>query len=152
MPMPYVCRTNSGQNFEACQNEAICLNRENKGFEYKPDESYSYFMQNWYTQMDWICTPTTSIDLIATFFFGGLSLGAFCISWLPDKCGRKVTLMITGPILTCAHLALLYWPNITVKVICFGVLGLFYIGKTVCLNLMYELCEKKYTPKICNVF
>ena len=60
--------------------------------------------------------------------------------------------MITGPILTCSHFALLYWPNITVKMICFGMMGFFYIGKTVCMNLMYELTEKKYTPSICNFF
>jgi len=102
--------------------------------------------------MEWLCTPTTSIDLIATFFFAGLGLGALCISWLPEKLGRKYTLMVTGPILTACHFSLLYWPNIMVKMVCFGMLGFFYIGKTVCLNLMYELCEKKHTPKICTIF
>ena len=96
--------------------------------------------------------PTASIDRVAAFFFIGLGSGALCISWLPEKLGRKYTLMVTGPILTACHLSLLYWPNITVKMICFGMMGFFYIGKTVCLNLMYELTEKKHRSTICNYF
>ena len=96
--------------------------------------------------------PTYRIDLIATLFFFGLGAGVFCISWLPEKLGRKPTLMITGAVLTPCHFALVYWPSTNVKMACYGVMGFCYIGKTVCLNLMYELTEKKHIPVICNIF
>ena len=151
LEQPYECRTEQG-DFRACFKQEICANQQNPNFEYQLDRSYAFTLENWFTQLNWICTPTYSIDLIATLFFIGLGAGAFLISWLPEKIGRKPTLLLTGAILTPCHFALLYWPNTNVKIVCYGVMGFLYIGKTVCLNLMYELSEKKHTPLICNIF
>lgn len=82
----------------------------------------------------------------------GLGAGAFCCSWLPDKLGRRITLLATGLVLTPVHFALIYTNNYTIKLVGFGLIGFLYIGKTVTLNLMYELTEKKYTGCICYAF
>ena len=102
--------------------------------------------------MDWVCTPSQHIDLLASFFMFGLGIGAFSISWLPEKFGRKNTLMYTGIVTTLAQFFLLYWPSYPVRLASMGTIGVFYINKSVCFNMMYELTEKKYTPPICTLF
>jgi len=46
--------------------------------------------------MDFVCTPQAKIDMLASIYMIGVGIGAFTLSWLPDKYGRKTTLLITG--------------------------------------------------------
>ncbi len=68
--------------------------------EYKVDKDYEYYLNNWYVEMDFVCTQTTKIDLLATIYMIGVGLGGFSMSWIPDKYGRRQTLIFTGLITT----------------------------------------------------
>lgn len=77
-----------------------------------------------------------------------VGIGALCISWLPDKYGRRKTLIICGMITTPAQVVMLYCPNFYVRFVCYCLLAFFYIHNTMCFNYMFELTEAKYVPSV----
>ena len=62
----YLCSFNGGQDYATCSVESICQAREDPASTmlYKVDENYDYFMKNWYTEMDLMCVPVTSIAMM----------------------------------------------------------------------------------------
>lgn len=63
----YVCSPTGGDGvFSECSVQEICdartLAKESGGtvpFSYKVDTSYDYYLENWYTEMDLMCTSDT---------------------------------------------------------------------------------------------
>jgi len=98
MKQQFLCRTNSTDEFAQCSAEETICPRLNQGqfVEYKVDTSYEYYLNNWYVEMDFVCAETTKIDLMASIYMIGVGIGAFTLSWLPDKHGRRMTLLLTG--------------------------------------------------------
>jgi hypothetical protein len=86
----------SKPTWETCSAEAICGAREARpwlefGEDYKVDTSYEFYIENWYIEMDLMCTPTTTIGVIITAYYIGYVIGGlFC--HFPDKYGRKFSL------------------------------------------------------------
>ena len=77
--------------------EIICpLIEQGKFIEYKVDTTYEFYLNNWYVEMDFICTPQSKIDWLASIYMIGVAIGSFTLSWFPDKYGRKTTLILTG--------------------------------------------------------
>ena len=94
--------------------------------------------------MNWECFPKAKIAMMITVYMFGAGIGGLALSPLPDHIGRKKTLLIIG----CLHLpvqfVLLYVNDYTVRLICFGLMGLLYIKCTVVFNWMFELSEEKH--------
>ena len=52
----YLCSW-GGQDYQSCSNEDICLAQEAQQTDllYKVDESYKYYFNNWFTELDLVC-------------------------------------------------------------------------------------------------
>ena len=60
------------------------------------DTNYEYYVDAWYTKMNWECLPKSKIALLMTFMLIGAGFGGLALSPLPDYLGRKRTLIIVG--------------------------------------------------------
>jgi len=119
--------------------EEICADAD---LEYKVDTNYRYYLNNWVVEMDWVCIPSSSIAIIASVYLAGIGVGGVLFAPLPEKLGRKRTLLLTGSLHLAGQFILLYFPNYTARLLAMAVLGSMYISKSVCFNLMYEMLEK----------
>ena len=59
---------------------------------YKVDESYEYYLNNWMVEMDLVCTNKTVVGFMITFFFIGIILNSF-ITHIPDVYGRRLSVI-----------------------------------------------------------
>ena len=89
---------------------------------YKVDESYKYFMKNWYTEMDLMCVAPAAVGMMYTWYFVGTMVGGI-LSPFPDRIGRKKS-VIAGLILsTIAQTIMLFVSNMNVRSVCFFLMG-----------------------------
>ena len=131
-----------------CSTEDICearaeaaLTGNSLPFSYKQDTSYEYYLTNWYTDMDLMCTPVTQISLMySLFFFGRLSCGI--LAPIPDKIGRKKSVMLSFGLSLLAQSVLVAYQSILVCSACMFLLGFSsiknsqtYVWSTDCVPL-----------------
>ena len=96
----YLCKHEDGAvNYEFCPREEICAKSTESPFEYQIDTGYQYYINNWFVEMDLVCTPMSSIRMIVTSYFIGFLLGGLAYA-IPDIYGRKKALLI-GLTLNC---------------------------------------------------
>ena len=99
-----MCSPIGEDNYSECSVEDVCIARETDGdndlsFTYKVDESYDYYINNWYIEMDLMCTPLTKISFMLTLYFVGSITGGLFAA-IPDRIGRKKS-VIYGMALSC---------------------------------------------------
>jgi len=98
--------------------------------------------------MNQVCEPPGKLDILAIVYMVFVGVGALCMSWLPDKYGRRKTLIICGLITIPAQVVMLYYPTYYSRLVCYCLLAFFYVHNTVCFNYMFELTEAKYVPSV----
>ena len=88
----YVCAPNDDPlSFAECSVENICAARESGeplSFSYKVDMNYDYYLNNWYVEMDLMCTSSTKISLMYMQYFVGTIIGGL-LTTIPDRIGRR---------------------------------------------------------------
>ena len=89
---------------------------------YKVDESYKYFMKNWYTEMDLMCVAPAAIGMMYTWYFIGTLVGVV-YTLVPDKIGRKKSVMAGLILSTIAQTIMLFVSNMNVRSVCFFLMG-----------------------------
>ena len=124
----YVCSPtgeSTSEVYSTCLVEDICAARESGqplDFTYKVDTSYEYYMNNWYVEMDLMCTPLTQISLMYMWYFVGTISGGV-LAVLPDRIGRKKSVIGGMLVSLAAQTVMLLVPSILVRSICFFVMG-----------------------------
>ena len=123
----YVCKPIDGDDFTQCSVEDICQAREagedSLSFVYKVDKDYEYYLNNWYVEMDMMCTPITKISLMFTvYFIGNIVGGVFAV--IPDRIGRKRSVIGGMGVSIMAQLTMIFFPSILIRSISFFVMGL----------------------------
>ena len=118
----FLCDAKGTGIYTSCTKEQICSSGD-RAIPFKVDESYEYFIQNWYTEMDLLCTTTPTIGLMLTTYFIGFALGGFAYT-LPDRYGRK-NCMLFGLGLSCfAQTIMLSSDSFGVRTLMFFLMGL----------------------------
>ena len=105
--------------------EDICAARETGeplNFTFKVDTSYEYYLNNWYVEMDLMCTSSTKISLMYTQFFIGTIFGGL-LAVIPDRIGRKKSVIGGMAVSIAAQTVMLFVPNLIVRSVCFFVMG-----------------------------
>ena len=88
----FLCMDVDGTVTRECSAEEICAAREaGSDMEYKVDESYEYYLNNWYLQMDLTCTSESVILSLLSWSSIGC-LASIIFATLLDKIGRKKTM------------------------------------------------------------
>lgn len=123
------------------------MREENPSYSnYRVDSSYQYYLENWYTEMDLMCTSTASIGFMITAYYMGFTLGGMFFA-LPDNKGRKTSL-IFGLILSCiSQTVMIFVPNYWVRFAMFGLSGLSQIKNSVSYVWLSECTSKPYKSR-----
>ena len=123
----YVCSPLGGEQstFAECSVETICAARESDeplSFTYKVDTSYEFYLNNWYVEMDLMCTPVTKVSLMFTMLFVGTIASGF-LAVIPDRIGRRKSVIGGMAVSLASQIVMLFMPSLVARSICFFVLG-----------------------------
>ena len=121
-------------------------------FNFKVDESYEYYLNNWY--VDIMCAPAAQVSLMySQYFIGRLAGGVLAV--LPDRIGRKKSVLGGMLVSLLAQTVLLFVPNLLVRSICFFVMGVAnlknsqsYVWSSECV----PFSRKAHAFTVINVF
>ena len=106
--------------------------------------NYEYYLENWYSEMDWVCQNANKLAMLASVYFIASFFGGLILAPLPDKVGRKKTFIWFSLTYAVAEVTCLYCSTYWVRLVCMAVMGFLYIRNTVCYNWMFELCGDKH--------
>ena len=115
------------------------------GFEYRVDESYDYYLDNWYTQMDLVCANMVGINFMLSARYIVYGIAGFLLFSLPDKYGRKWTLVICAAVMIVAQLLMIFVPTFEARMISFIMFGLAMLKMSLPYIYMAELVPPSYT-------
>ena len=120
----FVCSWEGG-DFSTCKNEDICLAQESGDidFVYRVDESYKYYFNNWFTEMNLVCIPKSKIGLMITVYYIAFAAGGAMFT-LPETIGRKKSVMFSAFMSLIAQTTILCSRNLIVRTLCFALMGL----------------------------
>jgi MFS transporter, SP family, xylose:H+ symportor len=114
--------------------------------DFKVDKSYEFYLDNWYLEMDLMCTPAATIGLIITAYYIGYIIGGL-FSGLPDKYGRKISLAFSLAISNLGLTIMLFSSSFTLRLISFGLLGLSQIKNVVSYVWLSECVPLPLKPR-----
>ena len=91
--------------------------------EFKLDESNPLYLRNWQDNPDIMCRDVYELSLIPAMYAMSYAVGGVFF-FMPDKVGRRLTMLIFSIVSMVAQLAIYFSPVFMVKVAAFGVYGL----------------------------
>jgi MFS transporter, OCT family, solute carrier family 22 (organic cation transporter), member 4/5 len=103
--------------------------------------------------MDLMCTPAATVGLLISAYYIGYIIGGAFFHF-PDRYGRKFSLALSFAIAIFSQTVMLTSKNFTVRLICFGLLGLSQIKNVVSYVWFSEcvpLTHKPLTYAIINI-
>ena len=106
--------------------EVICpaLEANNSLIEYRVDESYDYYLNNWFVQMDLLCSnPVVTSSMISAKYIA-YGIAGLLLFAMPDRYGRKFTMIVNFAVHLVAQYLILfesaYWAR-SMGLILYGV-------------------------------
>lgn len=131
----YVCSSGPDSLMAPCSNEYICdeLSRGNT-IPYAADTSRERFFNNWFVEMDLICTAPAVIGALYTVERALEGAVGFAFPWIPDKLGRRRSMIYFLGLNLFAQTILVFIPWYTAKM--FGMV-LLAVGGSVKNSLSY---------------
>ena len=107
-------------------DEVICpaLEANNSLIEYRVDESYDYYLNNWFVQMDLLCiNPVRTSSMISAKYIA-YGIAGLLLFAMPDRYGRKFTMIVNFAVHLVAQYLILfesaYWAR-SMGLILYGV-------------------------------
>ena len=111
MEQMYLCRFDENDPFQSCSaEEQICPAIEDgiESMEYKVDTSYAYYLNNWYVQMDFVCTNKVNINSMISFQYIVFGIAGLLFFAMPDNFGRRTTMNIWFGVHVAAQILILF--------------------------------------------
>jgi MFS family permease len=99
--------------------------------------------------MNWECFPKAKIAMLLTVFLMGAGVGGLALSPLPDRLGRKKTLLIIGSLHIPVQFVMLYSNDYNIRLICYALLGFLYVKNSSAYNWIFELTEERHKAISC---
>ena len=87
------------------------------------DTSYTYYLKNWFTEMDLLCMTPATIGLMITAYYVGFAIGGLFFAF-PDKYGRKMSLMMGLSLACLSQTVMIASSNYWLRFAMFGLSGL----------------------------
>lgn len=128
MPQKYECAQKDTPNlFTSCSIEEVCQaiseGPTSSSIEYRLDTSYKNYVVNWYAQMNLGCMSSTAgAQIVCYFFLASIVVGI--LSFVPDRIGRKKTVIGSLFLSLIAQSILIWYPSFLARQIAFILLGL----------------------------
>jgi len=119
----------------ACLAQEICDNN----LAYKIDILYVNYIENWTQQMGLMCTDRSYINAIVTGYVIAYGLAGLLLYELPDKWGRKRTIMFFGSIHTACQFLIIFVPNYYVRFFGFALMGSCQLKNSISYVWLFDL-------------
>lgn len=111
MEQMYLCRFDPSQPFESCSaEEVICpaLSRGDENLQYEVDQSYEYYLNNWYVQMDLVCANKIRTNSMISFKYIAFGIAGLLLFAMPDRYGRKFSMVVNFAVHLAAQYLILF--------------------------------------------
>ena len=126
----------------ACLAYEICQNN----LAFKVDTSSVNYIENWTQQMGLMCTDRSYINAIVTGYFIAYGLAGLLLYELPDKWGRKKTIMFFGSVHTACQFVIIFVPNYYVRFGTFALMGACQLKNSISYVWLFDLVQQKDKP------
>jgi len=123
----YKCRFDPDAPFEVCSaEEVICpaLESGSSTLEYHIDTDYKYYLNNWFDQMDLMCENPVQTNFMISLRLIAYGLAGILFFWVPDRYGRRPTLLINWAANLLAQYIMIFVPTYEARLIGFILQGL----------------------------
>ena len=113
MEQMYKCQYASDGPFVTCsaENDICPALASDEAIEYRVDTSYEYYLNNWYVQMDLVCANTAATNSMISAKYVMYGVAGLLFFAMPDRFGRKSTMMFWMTVHLAAQILLLIEPN-----------------------------------------
>ena len=102
------------------------------------------YLDNWVEQYDLLCEPKWRIGLIGSFFWIGVLVTMIPVTWIADKYGRKLVVMISYVIFMIAVIGIMLASDINMLYFLLFVCGATLAGRVVVsINYVIEFITEK---------
>jgi len=128
----YQCSYDSTELFSACSVESdICPSLANgTPIEFQIDTSYDYYLDNWYVQMDLMCSSGVRTNFLVSAYSISYGIAGFLFFAMPEIYGRRKSMLISMTFSLVASCILTFSSTYQGRIIGFLILGLCQIKNT----------------------
>ena len=138
----YECRSDKDQPFASCSaKNDICpqLEKGDKQIEYRVDTSYEYYLDNWFVQMDLVCSNKVQTNAMISALYVAFGVAGVLFFSTPDRFGRRPVMLANYGIHMLAQYLMIFVPTYNARLTGFVLYGLCQLKCTVCYVWMAEL-------------
>ena len=111
--------------------------------EYRVDESYDYYLNNWYVQMDLVCASKIRTNSMISFMYVAFGVAGILLFAMPDRYGRKFSMVLNYAIHLAAQYLILFYPNFLARLLGLVLYGVAQLKQTVAYVWATELAPSK---------
>ena len=147
----YLCRFGAEGSFDSCSaEEVICpaLDDPSSSIEYRVDESYDYYLNNWYVQMDLVCTSKIRTNSMISFMYVAFGVAGILLFAMPDRRGRKFTMVLFYAIHLAAQYLILFYPDFWARLLGLVLYGVAQLKQSVVYVWATELAPSKNSTSV----
>jgi len=146
LPQQYECRDPLEGTWSTCDIDTVICPALESGspIEYRVDESYYYYVDNWLELLGLQCTPISVINLPYMFYFIFFGVGGLLTAPVIDKIGRKKSHWIfsTGSIL--AQAIATFVPNHLAHIFGYSLMGFLSAKNALTCAWTFEFVLNKH--------
>jgi len=150
MDQKYECRDNATGVYSSCTAEQIC-DESGPTVTYRVDKSYEYYLNNWFTEMDMVCFSEQAISSMLTLFFVGFAIGGLVMYPLPDKYGRRKSMLFDYALNLICQIGVLAIPQYSTRAFLFGGIGFFQIKNSLSYVWLFESVPSRHKTIACTL-
>jgi MFS family permease len=118
---------------------------------YEVDRSDVDYFDNWYVQMDLLCTAPAVIGLLFTVERITEGIWGFSSAGITDRLGRRKSTLILFGISLIAQTLIIFTSSFTMRLIGYALFGIGNTKNSVCYVWMFELMETRHKSSACSV-
>ena len=148
----YECRQGDSGPFTSCEAETdICpvlASGIDSQLEYRVDTSYEYYLNNWYVQMDLVCTSKVLINSMISLHYIAFGVAGLLLFSMPDRLGRKPTMLINFGLHLVAYYLLVFVPTYIARLAGFLLYGLCQLKNSVSYIYAAELVPSRQSSTV----
>lgn len=150
MEQMYTCQAAADKPYMTCSaEEDICPSlATDQPLSYRVDDSYLYYLNNWYVQMDLVCANKVQTNFMISAQYIAYGLAGIFLFAMPDRLGRKPTMVINYGMHLFAQYLILLDPSYTARLIGLIIYGLAQLKQSVVYVWMAELVPSTHTTPV----
>ena len=128
----------------------ICpaLSDPDSSIEYRVDETYDYYLNNWYVQMDLVCASKVRTNSMISYQYVAYGIAGVLLFAMPDRYGRKFTMVLNYGVHVAAQYLILFESAFWARLLGIVLFGVAQLKQSVVYVWATELAPAKNSTAI----